>query len=127
MVPDGWTPEAVAMAQGLLYVLTGLWPLVSMGTFLKVTGPKTDLWLVKTVGAVVLVVGAALLLAGLRRSVSPEIALVAVGCAAALTAVDLAYVARRVIGPVYLLDAAAEAGLLVWWALVAARGAGIAA
>ncbi len=40
----------VAAAQAVYYVLTGVWPLVSMKTFLKVTGPKTDLWLVRTIG-----------------------------------------------------------------------------
>jgi hypothetical protein len=35
--------------------MTGLWPLVSIGTFQQVTGPKTDLWLVKTVGVLIAV------------------------------------------------------------------------
>jgi hypothetical protein len=34
-----------------------------MPSFLAVTGPKTDLWFVQTVGALIAVVGAALLLA----------------------------------------------------------------
>ena len=33
----------VALVQGIFYFLTGIWPLLSMETFLKVTGPKTDL------------------------------------------------------------------------------------
>ena len=36
--------------QGLFYVVTGLWPLVSLSTFEFVTGPKTDDWLVHMVG-----------------------------------------------------------------------------
>jgi hypothetical protein len=34
--------------QGIYYLLTGLWPLVSIGTFQMVTGEKTDVWLVHT-------------------------------------------------------------------------------
>ena len=35
----------------------------------------------------------------------------------ALTAIDSVYVARRVISPIYLLDAVVEIGLLVAWAM----------
>jgi hypothetical protein len=107
--------EVVALTQAVFYVLTGLWPLVHSRSFVWVTGPKTDMWLVKTVGALVLVIGAALLLAVIRRNVSPEIGLLAVGSAAALAVVDVIYVAKRVIRPVYLLDAIAEAGLVLSW------------
>jgi hypothetical protein len=117
------TVERVALAQGLFYAATGLWPLVHMRSFLWVTGPKTDLWLVKTVGVIVLVVGCVLLLAAGRAAVSPEVALLATGCAAALAGVDFVYVAKRAIGPVYLLDAAAEIGLIAWWAAAIAATA----
>lgn len=45
--------RTLAFLQGTYYLLTGVWPFASMGTFLAVTGPKTDLWLVRTVGALV--------------------------------------------------------------------------
>lgn len=61
--------SGLAIAQGLFYLVTGVWPIVSINTFLKVTGPKTDLWLVKTVGAVIAVIGAALLFGGLAGHV----------------------------------------------------------
>jgi hypothetical protein len=104
-----------ALTQGLFYVITGLWPLISMRTFLRVTGSKTDLWLVKIVGVLVLVIGLVLLLAWGRQQVSLEIALLAGGIAGGLAAADLVYVSKRVIGPVYLLDAAAEVALVLWW------------
>lgn len=108
--------RSVALAQGLYYLLTGIWPLVSIGTFQKVTGPKADQWLVKTVGVIVAVIGGVLLLAGLNRSTSPEIPVLAVGSAAALAAVDLVYVAQKRIRPIYLLDAAGECVLIAGWA-----------
>jgi hypothetical protein len=42
----------VALIQGIYFFVFGIWPILSMSTFLKITGPKTDLWLVKTVGLI---------------------------------------------------------------------------
>ncbi len=61
---------ALALLQGVFYVLTGIWPLLSIRTFERVTGPKVDRWLVKTVGVLVTVIGGVLLLAGSRRRVT---------------------------------------------------------
>jgi hypothetical protein len=107
---------AVALAQGGYYALSGVWPLVSMGTFERVTGPKVDRWLVQTVGALVLAIGGTLALAGVRRRLTPELALLAASSALGLAVIDGVYVARRRIAPVYLLDALAEGALLLGWA-----------
>lgn len=107
----------LALIQGAYYVATGLWPIIHMRSFEQVTGPKTDDWLVKTVGGLITVVGGALLVAGLRDAPSRDLAAVAVGSAAALTAVDVIYVARGRISRVYLLDAAAETVLIGGWAV----------
>jgi hypothetical protein len=115
-------PETtLALGQGLYYFVTGVWPLVSMRTFEAVTGPKVDKWLVKTVGVLVSVIGAVLWLAGRRRHVGPEPALLAVGSAAGLAAIDTVYSVRGRISKVYLLDAVVEVALVAAW--VSARGA----
>jgi hypothetical protein len=115
--------------QGLYYLLTGLWPLVSMRTFEMVTGVKTDNlptgreadhWLVITVGVLVTVVAVTLLTAAWRRAMHMELAVLAVACALGLTAIDVIYVARHVIPPVYLLDAAIEVPLIGGWLLALA-------
>jgi hypothetical protein len=108
--------ERLAVGQGAYYLATGVWPLLHMRSFLAVTGPKTDLWLVKTVGALVGVIGVALLEAGRRGRVSRETALLAGGSAATLAAVDVVYVSRGRIPPVYLLDALPEMALAAAWA-----------
>jgi hypothetical protein len=115
---------AVATVQGLFYLGTGLWPLVHIESFLDVTGPKTDLWLVYTVGLLVAVVGAVLLSAAWSGRVTPEVALLAVGAALALTAIDVIFVGREVIRPVYLADAAAEVLLVLAWAWAGLSGRG---
>jgi hypothetical protein len=111
------TDEAVRLArvQALFYIVTGVWPFLSMRSFEAVTGPKVDRWLVKTVGALVAVIGGALALASRRRQLAPEIVLAAAGSAAALAAIDTVYVAKRRISPVYLLDAVAELALVAGW------------
>jgi hypothetical protein len=106
---------AVALMQGIYYLVTGLWPLVSIGTFQRVTGPKTDLWLVNTVGVLIAVIGAALLLAGMRGDVTRSVIFLAVASAAGLAGVDVIYVSKQVIARIYLLDALVELALLVWW------------
>jgi hypothetical protein len=88
---------------------------VSIRTFMAVTGPKTDLWLVKTVAVLVTVTGAVILSAAFREQIDLEILLLAVGSAAALTAIDVIYVARRVIAPIYLADAVLEIVLIAGW------------
>jgi hypothetical protein len=111
---------SVALMQGLYYFMTGVWPLVSIGTFQHVTGPKTDLWLVKTIGMLIAVIGAALILAGVRGEVTSAVILLAVASAAGLAGVDMIYVSKQVIARIYLLDALVELILIVWWLIALA-------
>lgn len=105
----------LSYGQAGYYALTGLWAIVDIRSSQKVTGPKVDVWLVKTVGVLIIVIGAVLGLAGKRGEPVPEVPLLAVGSAAGLTAIDIIYVARKRIRPVYLLDALAEVGLIALW------------
>lgn len=90
-------------------MVTGAWPLVSLSTFEAMTGPKTDDWLVRTVGVLAVVIGVTLL-AGARHAPGVVI-LLAVAAAAGFTAIDVVYASSGVISPIYLGDAAVEAVL----------------
>ncbi|HWG45418.1 MAG TPA: hypothetical protein VN688_21830 [Gemmataceae bacterium] len=105
----------VLMVQGIYYLATGIWPLVSIDTFQMVTGPKTDLWLVDTVGVLIAVIAVVLLVAAWRRQTIGEVILLAVGSALALIGIDVIFVAQKVIPRIYLLDAAAEGALVIAW------------
>jgi hypothetical protein len=106
----------LALIQGLFYLATGVWPLIDSVSFQVVTGPKTDVWLVHTVGVLVAVVGAVLIAAARFRRISPEIVMLAAGCALGLAAIDLRYALGGRISAVYLADAVVEIGLaLLWW------------
>ncbi len=105
----------VWIVQGLYYASTGIWSIVGIESFQKVTGPKVDTWLVKTVGVLVTIIGGVLASAGLRRVQEPEITGLALGSALGLAAVDTFYALRGRISKVYLLDALAELGLVGMW------------
>src|SRR5262249_58397910 len=64
----------------------------NIDAFQLVTGPKTDLWLVRMVGVLVAAIGVILLLAAWRRQTAAEVAVLAVASAATLAAIDVIYV-----------------------------------
>jgi hypothetical protein len=70
-----------------------------MGTILAITGPKTDLWLVKTVGIILAVIGAVLIYAQINADIHTSIIMLAVGSALSLIIVEFVYVTKRVISP----------------------------
>ena len=107
----------MAWGQGLYFALTGLWGIFDLDSFQRVTGPKTDLWLVRTVAVLVLVIGAVLMVAARGRALSTELVLLAAGSALGLAAIDIIYSLRGTISLIYLLDAAVELGLVGLWAL----------
>lgn len=111
----GALARAVAAIQGVFYVAAGVWSRADIDSFQAVTGPKTDLWLVYTVGALVIAVGVVLLSAARSGRVTPEVALLGIGSAVALTAIDVVFVTRGVISQVYLLSPAAEVVLVLGW------------
>ncbi len=113
----------LSLFQGIYYLLTGLWPLFSIRTFQRVTGPKIDLWLVKTVGVLVAVIAAVLVLAGFRPAVSLEMLVLGGGSAAALAGIDIYYSSKGTISPIYLVDAVVEITLVAAWAYSASLGA----
>ena len=105
-------------AQSLYYTVTGLWPLLSIGTFMAVTGPKRDIWLVKMVGSLVVVNGVTMGMAARQaRSDDRLPMLLCAASAVAFIGIDVVYTARRTIRPVYLGDAVVQLGLLAGLAL----------
>src|SRR5947209_11468010 len=103
--------NSLARLHGWFYVLTGFWPVVHIRSFEWVSGPKKDDWLIKTAGCLIGVIGATLVLAGRRADIPPEIPVLAAGTAVSLAAIDVTYVAKGTIRPIYLLDALGELGL----------------
>lgn len=112
----------VCLLQGVYYFITGVWPLLHIESFIWISGPKYDIWLVKTVGVILAVIGISLLSAALNKRITPEITLLALGSAASLAVIDIYYAAviDRVYD-IYLLDALAEVLLILFWFLFLSR------
>jgi hypothetical protein len=101
--------------QGVYYLLTAVWPIVHIESFIWVTGPKTDIWLVKTVSALLIPIGLTILLALRRTTPILEVAVLAGGAAIALAVIDIVYVANGTISRIYLADAVVELPLAAAW------------
>jgi hypothetical protein len=107
--------------QGSIYLGSGLWPIVHLRSFERVTGPKVDGWLVKTVGGLLAVTGAALIAgSGIRRP-SRALRVLGVGTATVLALVDVIYASRGRISRIYLADAALQGALGALWIAGARR------
>lgn len=111
----------LSMLQGIYFFITGVWPILHIESFIWVSGPKYDIWLVKTVGILIIVIGLALFSAGINRRVNEETFLLAVGSAAGLATVDIYYVLINRIWEVYLLDAVVEVVLVLLWVILFSR------
>ncbi len=109
----GGVSHLVLFGQGMYYFVGGIWPLLHMRSFTAVTGPKVDLWLVRAVAGLLVVIGGVLTLSALRRGETPELRLLAAGSAIVLASIDVYYSLRRRISRIYLLDAVAQVFLAV--------------
>jgi hypothetical protein len=108
----------VAIAQGSLYLATGLWPVFHLASFMAVTGPKTDYWLVQSFGVLVAAVGVVFLVRGIKRRVDPATLQFGLATSLALAAIDFWFVMAGAISPIYLADGAVELLIALRWLLL---------
>src|SRR5437667_11325319 len=95
--------SSIAVAQSLFFVLTGLWPIVSIRAFQNVSTSRKDFWLVKSAGLMLGIAGSLLTGAGFRQQTSPLISIMAITTAAVLMVIDLVYVGFKKISRIYSL------------------------
>jgi hypothetical protein len=95
-------------AQSAYYGITGLWPLIHYDSFERLTGPKSERWLVETVSGLITVIAASLAIGSRRPVVDSQSLALAAGSAAALGGIDVLYLARGRLRLVYGADAAAQ-------------------
>lgn len=106
---------AIARAQGLFYVVTGLWPIVHLESFLAVTGPKTDLWLVQTLGALLVGVGGVMLLSTTEERLGLTCKRLGVAVSGVLAGAEVSFFLRGHTATTHLVHAAIEALFVVAW------------
>ena len=109
--PFAMRAKHILLLQSVYYFLTGLWPLVDINSFMEVTGPKTDLWLVKMVGALTVAISIALF--NSYRSHNQPSTVLAVCSAFAYFVIDVYYYFDGQISFVYMLDAVVEATIII--------------
>lgn len=107
--------RALAIAQGTYFFASGIWPLLHYRSFERVTGPKRDDWLVKTVGVIVACIGATLIRSGRSNNQNDNTRFLAMSSALGLIGIDVYYSGTGRISKVYLLDAALEAAFALAW------------
>jgi len=107
----------VARIYAVYFMVTGIWPVVHMPSFLAVTGPKTDLWLVRTVGLMITAVGLCIAVAAWQGQMALHVLVLAIASSGFLLLVDVIYVRKRVIAKIYLLDGAIELILILGWVI----------
>jgi hypothetical protein len=108
----------ILITQGIYYLVSGLWPIIHIGSFMKVTDPKTDLWLVKTVGAIITAIACVLIFAYANNELSDAIKLLSILSAAVFAMVDLYYPLKSVISKVYMIDGVIQIMIIGAWLFI---------
>ena len=107
--------KALLWIQGLYTLLTALWGLIDIDSFMAVTGPKNDIWLVKTVSVVLLAIAATLITYLFIQGDPLPAMVLGLLTSAGLATIDFYYSGRKVISPVYALDGIAEVVFALVW------------
>lgn len=109
--------QHIVLVQLFYTLLTAVWPLVHIDSFMAVTGRKTDLWLVKTFSLLLLGVCVCFATALLHREMQAAKAL-SLSSSVALLSSDLYYTLTGTISYIYLADGLIQLFLLCWWAWI---------
>ena len=107
--------------QSIYYLLTGIWPILHIESFMAVTGPKNDIWLVQTVGVMIIAVGLSLFAAAWTKSYQLPIMILGLSAALGLMLVDVVFYLKGDISAIYLADAFAELLLVLAWGYFIAK------
>jgi hypothetical protein len=110
--------SCLLLIQGIYWLLTGLWGLIDIHSFMLVTGPKTDVWLVETVSILIIIIALTFLTAVKSREQTMPIILLAITGCIGLAGIDFYYSLNNIISPIYLLDGVVEIFFLIAWAVV---------
>lgn len=107
------------LIQGLYWLFIGLWGMINSHSLERVTNIMvTDIWLVKTVSILIIVISLSLL-SGVKskEQTMPVILLAITGCIG-LAGIDFYYSETRVISPAYLMDGIVQILFFIAWIVV---------
>ena len=113
--------KALCFVQGMYTLVTALWAIVDINSFMAITGPKTDTWLVKTV-AVLLIPFAICFLLGVRSNTDGFLIIVlGLTSAMGLIFIDFYYSMNGTISRIYQADGVLQAIFFLLWIYILAR------
>lgn len=104
--------------QGLYTLLTAAWAIIDIDSFMKLTGPKTDIWLVKTVAAVLVSIGLFFLTCIFVRSSVVPMAVLAITSSLGLICIDFYYSSKKIISSIYQADGILQIIFVICWIFV---------
>lgn len=105
-------------AQSLYTLVTALWALIDIDSFMAVTGPKTDIWLVKTVAVILIPISFCLISACFVHTNLLPIAVLSITLATGLIIIEIYYTGRGTISKIYLADTVMQSGFIAAWAMI---------
>ena len=107
--------KPLIIIQASYTLITAIWPIIHIQSFMEVTGYKTDVWLVKTVGALLIPISSSLLMhLFVITDRRPAIVLGSFSCVAFIV-IDFYYASNDVISDIYMLDGVVQILLLLGW------------
>lgn len=112
----------LAFGHGIYYFITGLWALIDIQSFQRVTGEKTDLWLVKMVGLLTVSISLLLFIAAFRKRITLESFVLIIASCMSYLLIDVIYTLKHTILPVYLGDVFVELLLIIFWFIWLGKG-----
>jgi hypothetical protein len=114
--------RSLLTAQSLYTFMTAVWPLIDITSFMQVTGYKTDVWLVKTVGALLVPVSLCMAMHLFIRTDHRPAVLLCMLTAIAFICIDFYYALNDVIADIYMGDGFLQiAFVLAWLGLIVFR------
>jgi TRAP-type uncharacterized transport system fused permease subunit len=111
--------------EGLYSLVTAIWPIVDIDSFMVVTGPKTDQWLVKTVSVLILAIAVFFLLQLRYKSAIIPVAILGILFSAGLIVIDFYYPSIDRISNIYMVDGVVQVIFLFTWVYILLRRANI--
>lgn len=108
----------LVIVQAAYTLVTAVWPIFHIQSFMEVSGYKTDIWLVKTVGALLIPVAACLAsYLFIKTDKRPALILGSLS-AIAFIGVDFYYSLTDVISDVYMVDGFLQIAFLSGWVFI---------
>jgi hypothetical protein len=111
--------RALVIIQGSYYMITALWPLIHIESYMSFVGPISDIWLAKTVGTMVIAISATMFFHLSLKTDHRPLILLGLASSLAFAYTDTYYTFTGTLSSIYLLDAAAETLFMISWIILA--------